>query len=153
MKITLLPVTKENGIEAIKIKPNPPDLERLHYNSHWIGHSFIHSDVQSFLVKFNSEYIGFVCFGQCYSDDYLLDKELEGIAELYQIVIKPVYQNKGYGKLVINEVLREVKNQNYKVLRVAYHPDSERASYFYKSLGFIEFGKNYDGDPYLETVV
>ena len=94
----LISVTKSNCIQAIKIKPDSSESHQLHYNAYWIGQSYAHDDIKSYLIDNGSEIIGFVCFGQCYSDEYLLSKESKGISELYQLIIKPSQQNSGHGK-------------------------------------------------------
>ncbi|WP_461534993.1 GNAT family N-acetyltransferase [Spongorhabdus nitratireducens] len=150
MEIRLIPVTASNAIDAISIKPAPPELQQLHYNAHWIGHAFAHEDIECYLIKAGPDSIGFVCFGQCYSDEYLLHREGESIAELYQIVILPAQQNRGYGKQVLRMIAAQLQQQGYHHLRVAHHPDSERAARFYGVLGFEKIGSNYDDDPLLE---
>ncbi|MGY0216506.1 GNAT family N-acetyltransferase [Endozoicomonadaceae bacterium StTr2] len=153
MEIRLIPVTASNAIDAIKVRPAPPELQQLHYNAHWIGHAFAHEDIECYLIKVGSDSIGFVCFGQCYSDEYLLHREGEGIAELYQIVILPAQQNRGYGKQVLLLIAAQLQQQGYHSLRVAHHPDADRAGKFYHALRFVKIGANYDDDPWLELTI
>ena len=54
---------------------------------------------------------------------------------------------------MIAEIIKKLKEEKYQCLRVAHHPESERASHFYRSLGFVEFGKNFDDDPYLQIAI
>ncbi|MGI9278259.1 MAG: hypothetical protein ACR2PX_01320 [Endozoicomonas sp.] len=64
MKIRLEEITRANSIEAVKIKAEPPELYQLHYNTHWIGHAYVHDDLKSALIRDGDEAVGFVCFGQ-----------------------------------------------------------------------------------------
>ncbi|WP_062271042.1 GNAT family N-acetyltransferase [Endozoicomonas arenosclerae] len=150
MTFKLEVLNQKNAIEAVRIKAEPPELYQLHYNTHWIGHSYVHDDLSAVLIRDGEEAVGFVCYGQSYHDAYLLEKMDDSIAEIHHFLIKPGRQGQGFGRQTVLAIAREMHQKNYKILRVAHHPEADKARAFYTNLGFKIIGKSYDDDPLLE---
>jgi ribosomal protein S18 acetylase RimI-like enzyme len=79
------------------------------------------------LLKDNSKFQGFASFGP--------RNEEPGIFKLHKIYILPHNQGKGYGRMLIDEVKRQLLNQGVKTLDLnvnRYNPAKD----FYEKLGF-----------------
>ncbi len=152
--IQLVDVQPENREWVNRIRANPPELFHLHYNAHWYGQSCLNDDIWSFLIQHaESEYCGFLAYGQCYQDEYLLEHKVDHVGELYHIVISPTHQRQGIGRAAIELICNDMAAKGFTKLMVAHSPESNTAARFYRSLGFTECGRNYDGDPYLELAI
>jgi len=68
--------------------------------------------------------------------DELKDKEVLGIGELG---LKNKYQGQGYGKILMNNIIRIAKEQNYDVLVLSVSSENERAIKLYKNFNFETF--------------
>jgi diamine N-acetyltransferase len=79
------------------------------------------------LLKDKQGYAGFASFA--------MRPEDSGICKLHKIYVLPKNQGKGYGKLLIDEIKKQLANQNVRALDLnvnRYNPAQE----FYKKLGF-----------------
>jgi len=64
---------------------------------------------------------------------------------LHHIGVKPVYQNKGFGKLLTQESLKYAKSKGYQI-KLEVHQSNKKAIEIYKNLGFVFLG---DYDVYI----
>jgi ribosomal protein S18 acetylase RimI-like enzyme len=79
------------------------------------------------LLKDNQDFPGFVAFGPRQEDS--------AIFKLFKLYVLPTYHGKGYGKLLLNEVISRIRTQNIKALDLnvnRYNPAID----FYKKAGF-----------------
>ena len=64
---------------------------------------------------------------------------------LHHIGVKPVYQNKGFGKILTKESLKFAKEKGYQI-KLEVHQTNKKAIEIYKKLGFAFLG---DYDVYI----
>lgn len=73
-------------------------------------------------------------------------------AYLYAFRIREGYQNKGYGKKLLQEVISELRREGYGEFTVGVEDDNEIAIHVYRSFGFNEFllrkQEEYQGEAY-----
>ncbi|MGN0542841.1 MAG: GNAT family N-acetyltransferase [Acutalibacteraceae bacterium] len=73
-------------------------------------------------------------------------------AYLFAFRIHKDYQGRGFGKMLLETVLAELKLQGYSEVTVGVEDDNARARYIYKKYGFItrvaRIKENYQGDSY-----
>lgn len=132
------------------IKASPEQRPLLHYNAYWFGQSNVIDDISSFLIKNNSNYVGFVTFGSFYNHEYLQKKE-KGTAEIIHLVIDEKFQQKGIGKSISKSIIQFFREESFTKVVVAVAEENLLALSFWKNLNFKESGlKNYDGDLLLE---
>ncbi len=82
--------------------------------------------------------VGFVMY--CIDDD---DKEYW----IYRLMIDEKHQGKGYGRLIMNNVLSEIKaDKNHDKVYISFEPENETAKRLYESLGFRPDGRVIDGE-------
>ena len=101
------------------------------------------------LAKSEGKYIGAVGLRQI---------ENEYTCEVKRMYIKPEYQGKGVGKMLMKSVLEEAKTMNYKTIKLdTLGPKMPAAVGLYKSFGFKEttpYNYNpYEGVLYFEKVI
>lgn len=65
---------------------------------------------------------------------------------LWRLMISAENQKKGYGKLVLNEVIRIGKEKGFRKLLTSCEKGLESPYDFYINYGFKEDGKDYDGE-------
>ncbi len=67
-----------------------------------------------------------------------LRKLSSGVGEVKRMYIKPDYQGKGYGKSLLNQLLKKGKDFGYSSVRLDSGPFMKAAQNLYQSLGFVE---------------
>lgn len=124
----------------------------VHYNWYWRENSQKKSDIACKLiyVEEHPTPIGIIAYGQYYQDEELT-QAVPGWYEIIHMVIDQPHQRHGYGKqatLLAIELLR--RNPDCRAIVIAHNPQNIPARRLYESLGFVEFGRNYDDDPLLK---
>jgi ribosomal protein S18 acetylase RimI-like enzyme len=61
---------------------------------------------------------------------------------LYAIWINPIHRGKGYGKILMQELLSEVKKRKIKQIGLTVDEDNIVAQNLYKKIGFVKIGKS-----------
>ena len=73
-------------------------------------------------------------------------------AYLYAFRIREDRQGNGYGKLLLEKVIKELQSQGYTEFTVGVEDDNERARHIYEKFGFTKFlsrkSEEYQGDKY-----
>lgn len=121
------------------------------YNHYWLDISHKHEDITAKLIRVDGieKPVGFMVYGQHYADGDLT----QAIPQRYSIihlVIDQAHQGKGYGKqtvLLVMDILKTI--DDCQEIVIAHHSDNLRAHRLYESLGFVEFDRDYEGDPLL----
>jgi diamine N-acetyltransferase len=142
-------VTDENFKSVHQIYPGDEGKYWVNFNWYWLELSKRRPGIQARFVSLgkHSGSIGFLAYGPHFSDRQLT-KAVNNSCEMYHIVIDSQYQGQGLGKLATIHSLKEmVESSNCEQVLVACHPDNKTATQLYTKLGFVEVGKNYDGDP------
>lgn len=83
---------------------------------------------------------------------YVLDDEQNGVLEIKNLAVKPEYQRKGYGKVMIDFIIKNYK-EKYSILQVG-TGDSTLTIPFYEQCGFIRshYIKNFFIDNYEQPI-
>ena len=77
--------------------------------------------------------------------------ENETTCEVKRMYIRPQYQGKGVGKLLMESVMEEAKAMNYKIIKLDTLAKMIPAVGLYKSFGFKET-KPYNYNPYADVL-
>ena len=67
-------------------------------------------------------------------------KKIEDQAELMNIVTRKDMRGKGFGKLLLNEIVYRAKKQKCKLINLEVNSNNKPAISLYRSLGFVEVG-------------
>lgn len=87
-------------------------------------------------VYLNSERIAFCLIHLLDDDD----------AFLWNYIVEPEFQHKGYGKAILNELFVVLKDKGYKEIITTYKCGNEVAKTVYEKVGFIQTEEVHDGD-------
>ena len=87
---------------------------------------------------------------------YDVQKKRDGSrrATIYRFMIDRKYQDKGYGRAALSRALDEIKAiPRMKTVSIGYMPDNPVAKPFYASFGFVEVGRDEDGEVIAELAL
>ncbi|WP_207234090.1 GNAT family N-acetyltransferase [Shewanella maritima] len=65
---------------------------------------------------------------------------------IFRVMTDKDCQGKGYGRLMMNTALEEIRAREPKAIHIGYSADNDLARNFYQSLGFVEYGRFDWGD-------
>lgn len=81
------------------------------------------------VLEFENQTIGFLSFSLFFDE-----------SELLLIALKPEFQNKGYGKMLMEFYLKTMKDNNIKTCYLEVSVNNLKAINFYKRFGFFQYG-------------
>lgn len=81
------------------------------------------------VLEFENQIIGFLSFS------FLFDE-----SELLLIAVKPEFQNKSYGKMLMEFYLKSMRDNNIKTSYLEVSVKNLKAIDFYKRFGFFQYG-------------
>jgi GNAT superfamily N-acetyltransferase len=70
----------------------------------------------------------------------------EGVGEIKRMYIRPKYQGKGYGKEMLNRLIKKAKELGYSTLQLETADFSTTAHHVYRSAGFKEIAEYHGGE-------
>ena len=82
----------------------------------------------------------------------IITDEQNGVLEIKNLAVKPEYQRKGYGKVMIDFIIKNYK-EKYSILQVG-TGDSPMTVHFYEKCGFVRahFIPNFFADNYHQPI-
>lgn len=122
-------------------------LEILYLNEDYSAKNIINkidNNDNYYVLKLNNKIIGWIYY------DYVSDK-YENAGEIYSLYILKEYHKKGYGKLLFNLAVNDMKKNNINKFVVGClegNPSNE----FYKYMGGKYIGNNLFREKYLENI-
>ncbi len=136
MMIELKEITKENYIEAVKLKVSTSQDDYVAPNVFSIAQSKFYSGWKPTAIYDDNNMIGFLMYGE---DDL---NEGDGTIWIIRLMIDEKFQGKGYGKDSMVKLIDHIKyNYQQKELFVSFVPENSAAKNLYKSLGFFDTGR------------
>lgn len=132
MKITLMPITKENWQDAIGLKVKEEQKQFVASNLYSIAEVQF---LENFVAKgfyYGGTLAGFAMYG--------IDPDDQNYW-IYRLMVDQDFQGKGIGTAAINLIVDDIKQTNdtgIPLIMIGYHPDNEGARYTYKKAGFVE---------------
>ncbi|WP_098749645.1 GNAT family N-acetyltransferase [Paenibacillus sp. EZ-K15] len=132
--VALIPISKENEIECISLKPREDQLSLVASNADSLIHATKEITSKPYGIYAEDTMVGFILFdNEIYSDGYYW---------ILRFMIDEKYQGKGYAKLAIKEVINKLKNRiDCKQIRVSHVPHNIVANNLYKKSGFQDTGE------------
>jgi diamine N-acetyltransferase len=141
--VILLPITKDNELECVNLKPKEEQIALVASNADSLVHAKKEITSRPYGIYSNEAMVGFILFdNEVYSDGYYW---------ILRFMIDHRYQGKGYGKSAIKEVIAVLKKRkDCREIRVSHVPSNFVANRLYKSCSFEETGEYEEcGDPIL----
>lgn len=75
-------------------------------------------------------------------------------AAIYRFMIDKNHQGKGYGRAALEKTLDEIRQMpQIRKVSICYMPDNPVAKRFYESFGFVEVGRDEDGEMIAELAL
>jgi|688.fasta_scaffold362415_4 ribosomal protein S18 acetylase RimI-like enzyme len=117
---------KENSNKEVNFVKFNDNVYKLSINGDVIGSTYLQDAKKFTMFKSIIDLL----------PDELKDKKVLGIGELG---LMNKYQGQGYGKILMDNIIRIAKSQNYDVLVLSVSSENERAINLYKSFNFEIF--------------
>lgn len=133
-QVTLQPITKENELDCINLKPREDQLDLVASNADSLMHATKEITSNPYGILAEEQMVGFILFdNEIYNDGYYW---------ILRFMIDEKHQGKGYGKLAIREVIRMLQERSdCQQIRVSHVPHNIAANALYKRCGFQETGE------------
>jgi diamine N-acetyltransferase len=140
-KIKLKDVTARNWRAVARLKLAEGQEDLVASNLYSIAQSKFDPNARPRAVYAGSELVGFLMY------DVWETKQKTREASIYRFMIDRRHQGKGYGRAALARALDEIKAvPAVRKVSIGYMPDNPVAKPFYASFGFVEVGRDEDGE-------
>jgi diamine N-acetyltransferase len=134
--VKLKDVTEDNWRAVIDLKLDPEQEDLVASNLFSIAESRFDPDARPRAVYAGKRVVGFLMY------DVQSRK-----ASIYRFMIDRKHQGKGYGRAALGKALDEIRAiPKIRTVSIRYMADNPVAKPFYASFGFVEVGKDEDGE-------
>jgi diamine N-acetyltransferase len=149
--ICLRPITSENWIECINLKPTAQQQEAGFVASNAVSLAQAYGEPwwQPYAIYADQTMVGFVMYGRWPASgvDPLHDEALPGIDCILRFMIDERYQGRGYGRAAMEQAITQIKAQpDVRAIHLSYEPDNVAAARLYTGVGFRPTGRIVGGE-------
>jgi len=145
MKVSIKPVDQKNWEDIITLKVSSEQTDFVATNGYSLAEAAYHKASVPMGVFGNNEAIGFVMY------ESLAYEGKPGEYSIYRFMIDEQYQNKGYGRLALQETICQISSfDDWKRITICYLPSNAVAKAFYEKVGFTEVGLDDSGEMLAE---
>ncbi len=128
--------------DAFQDQNNPEDFKA--YLDEALGKSamreqLLNPDSLFYFIYLEEELVGYFKLNEESAQTEYIGKDH---MELERIYVRPAHQNKGYGKKIMNDVIRMARSRKARILWLGVWENNHSAIRFYEDLGFIKFGSH-----------
>lgn len=146
--VTLKDVTEDNWRAVIGLRLDRDQEDLVASNLYSIAESKFDPDARPRAVYAGKRLVGFLMY------DVQQKKDKSRSALIYRFMIDRKHQAKGYGRAALRTALDEIRAiRRMKKVRVGYMPENTVAKALYASFGFVEVGKDADGEIIAELAL
>jgi diamine N-acetyltransferase len=146
--VRLEDVTTANWRAVVKLELEEAQKELLASNLYSLAESKFDSNARPRAVYAGKRVVGFLMYDVPNADDD------DRVATIYRFMIDRRHQGKGYGRAALTKALEEIKAvPGIKTISICYMPENSVAKQFYGSLGFVEVGRDEDGEVIAELAL
>lgn len=147
-EVRLEDVTARNWRAIARLKLAPEQEHLVAGNLYSIAQSKFDPNAHPRAVYAGDKPVGFLMY------DVWTTKAGTREASIYRFMIERNHQGKGYGRAALTLALAEIKAMSgIKRICIGYMPDNCIAKPFYASFGFVEVGKDDDGEIIAELTL
>jgi diamine N-acetyltransferase len=152
-KVHLRKITLDNFQECINLELNENQKEFLATNVKSLAQAYVNPNLFPFAI-YDGAVMGYIK-PQLPMIGFVMYEIVGGIGFILRLMIDSKYQQQGYGKAAVLEVIRRLKlYPEVELIATSYKRGNEAASSFYHSLGFvdwdIEWAINHEAEVYLK---
>ena len=146
--VRLKDVTEDNWYDVIALRLDAGQEDLVASNLYSIAESKFDPDARPRAVYAGKRVVGFLMY------DVQRKRDGSHRATIYRFMIDRKYQDKGYGRAALSRALDEIKAiPRMKTVSIGYMPDNPVAKPFYASFGFVEVGRDEDGEVIAELAL
>ena len=143
----LVAVNKENWIQCVNLKVGENQRTNLASNIMTIAESKFEEHFVLRAIKINDSIIGMLAY--CPE----IDVDDPGLYWLFRIMVDVSEQGKGYGKIAVATVIKEMTILGANRVRTMCKPSNSAARSLYLGMGFHEINSLDDGDIVFEMKI
>src|SRR4051812_23216252 len=141
-KIALKDVTAENWEAVADLELDVGQEDLVASNLYSIAESHFDPDARPRAVYAGKRVVGFLMYDV---------QRSKGRASIYRFMIDRRHQGRGYGRIALGKALEEIQAiARVRRVSIRYMPENPVARPFYASFGFVEVGKDRDGEVIAE---
>lgn len=146
--IYLKELSRDNLFEVIKIHDTLTDYQKscVAKNSISIAQAYVNPQAWPRVIYADETIVGFVMLS---THDEDIPKDDQPAYYLWRLMISFPYQNKGYGKEVLDLLVKKSKDENQRYLYTSCEMAGSMPYQFYMNYGFTDTGLN-DGEQILK---
>ena len=139
--VKLKDVTDDNWRAVVGLKLAAEQEDLVASNLYSIAESKFDPDARPRAVYAGKRVVGFLMY------DVQRTKDKSRKASIYRFMIDRKHQGKGYGRAALaGRWTRSGRSRGMKKVSIRYMPENPVAKPFYASFGFVEVGKDEDGE-------
>jgi diamine N-acetyltransferase len=140
-KVKLKKVTADNWEEVVELELRGSQEDLVASNLYSVAEAQFDPDARPRAVYAGKRIVGFLMY------DVEKTKGKAKEASIYRFMIDRKYQGKGYGRKALSKALEEIRGiPRVSRIWICYIPKNPVAKPFYTSFGFVEVGRNRDGE-------
>lgn len=136
--ISLKSITPDNVIDVIKLSKTLDDVQQKQVAPNEISLAQAYAEGDNAFVKaiYNQdELVGFVMLKKQLND---VPEEEKPVSYIWRFMMAKSFQNKGFGKETIRQVVDLERQRGIKTIYVSVVPDNDMPKVFYESCGFVD---------------
>ena len=140
--VTLTPITRENWGACIQLTVAPEQKTFVASNLYSLAQAKVQPECVPLGIVLDDTMVGFLMY---------LKETADGCYWVARLMVDSRFQGRGAGRAAMVAIMEELRGRpDFRVLRISYEPDNERAASLYRSLGFRETGAIIEGEVVLE---
>ena len=137
MTVSLNPVTRENYEEVCNLQVEKEQEDYVADNIWSLVESMFNPTYQTRAIYNNNTPVGFLMWVPMKPDE----------VSIWRFMVDKKYQKRGIGRKALQLAIEEIKQtEGLKRIGIYYNPHNPVAKKFYSSLGFVEIGREENGD-------
>jgi diamine N-acetyltransferase len=149
--VTVRPVTLDNWIAVMELKPTPDQVEAgfVATNTFSLAQAWAETWWRPHAIYAGDELVGFVMFGRLPAvlPPYYEGEEFDGEHCILRFMVDGRYQRRGYGRAALKRVIEMVRGEaGSHALVLSYEPENHGAAALYAGLGFVPTGRVVGGE-------
>ncbi len=152
-QIELKEITYDNLKDVISIYDTLSEADKKHVapNVVSLAEAYLNYSIAwPRAITLDNQVIGFVMLGL---DNFIADKEDHPVYFLWRLMIATEFQNQGYGKQLLDQVVQKCKEENIRYLYVSSTRYDDMPYKMYLSYGFEDTGREEDGEQILKLKI
>jgi diamine N-acetyltransferase len=140
-EVRLENVTVRNWRAVVRLRLAPEQKDLVASNLYSIAQSKFDPNAHPRAVYAGKELVGFLMYNVWETEEKIRE------ASIYRFMIDVKNQGKGYGRVALARALDEIKaTPGVKKVSICYMLENAVAKKFYGSFGFVEVGRDEDGE-------